>query len=87
VGAAPNAVQRSYLGSGVKELVLEELGPPVTLVSAFDSNSKEALTVCLSYREELLVAMRELLPPRFFRSGRSAAGRNGRPNVPCGWLC
>jgi hypothetical protein len=34
--------------------------------------------MCLSYREELIVAMRELLPPRFFRSGESAAGRNGR---------
>jgi hypothetical protein len=31
----------------------------------------------LSYREELVHAMRELLPPQFFRGGRFVAARNG----------
>ena len=82
-----NAVQYSASGRGAKELLLEKLGPPVTLVFAFNSNSKEALTMCLSYREDLVVAMRELLPPRFFRGGGSAAGRSGRRNGRCGWGC
>ena len=82
-----NAVQRWVRGGDVKELLLENLGPPATLVFAFYSRSKEALRMCLSYREELLVAMRELLPPQFFRSGQSAAARSGRRNVPSGRRC
>ncbi|MFN2111149.1 MAG: hypothetical protein ACK2UI_15955 [Anaerolineae bacterium] len=36
----------------------------------------------LSYREQLVVAMRELLPGRFFRRWQSMAAQNGRHN---GW--
>ena len=39
--------------------------------------------MAVSYRQELVDAMRELLPPRFFRGGRSAAGRSG-PRI--GWF-
>lgn len=43
--------------------------------------------MCVSYREEVVLAMRELLPPRFFRGGRSAAGKNGHLNGRYGRAC
>jgi hypothetical protein len=48
----------------------------------FPRNGKEALTMGTSYREELIEAIRELLPAQFFRSGPPAAARNGRPSGP-----